>query len=177
MLFSRLGRVAAPLRSLSNLQNARFASTLVLLEHRAGALNPGTLNAITAAGKLGGDVTGVVVGGEGEGVDEVAQASQKCVVCCVVSLSALTGLAFRLQPLSKIITLTSSSLSHCLAEPVAPLLADLVKKQSFTHVVAAHTALGKNIFPRLAALLDTAQVRLWRSSLLSMYSNDCFPGL
>lgn len=45
-----------------------------------------------------------------------------------------------------------------MAEPVAPLLADIVKKGGYTHLVAAHTALGKNVFPRVAGLLDVAQV-------------------
>lgn len=45
-----------------------------------------------------------------------------------------------------------------LAEPLAPLIAEAVKKGGFTHVVAAHTALGKNVFPRVAALLDVAPV-------------------
>lgn len=45
-----------------------------------------------------------------------------------------------------------------MAEPLAPLIAEIVKNGSFSHVVAAHTALGKNVFPRVAALLDVAQV-------------------
>jgi hypothetical protein len=83
--------------------------------------------------------------------------AEVCLSRCV-SLIRCPDRLSRLQPLAKILTLTSSSFAHSLAEPIAPALADLVKKQSFTHVVAAHSAVGKNIFPRLAALLDAAQV-------------------
>ena len=52
----------------------------------------------------------------------------------------------------------SDKLAHGLPEALAPLIVSLVKDGGFTHVVGAHTALGKNAFPRAAALLDVAQV-------------------
>jgi len=61
-------------------------------------------------------------------------------------------------------------MAHGLAEAVAPFLASLVKSQNYTHLVAAHTASGKNIFPRVAALLDVAQI----SDVMSVESEDTF---
>lgn len=61
-------------------------------------------------------------------------------------------------PLKRIIQHKSDALAHAMAEPVAPLLAELVKSGGFTHLIAAHTAVGKNVFPRVAGLLDVAQV-------------------
>jgi electron transfer flavoprotein alpha subunit len=55
---------------------------------------------------------------------------------------------------------SSEKLDHQLAEPTAPMLAALVKKGSYTHFTGAHTALNKNVFPRVAALLDVQQVHL-----------------
>jgi electron transfer flavoprotein alpha subunit len=51
----------------------RSASTLLFIEHKNGTINPGSLVALTAAGKIGGDVDGLVVGAEGiEGVVDKA---------------------------------------------------------------------------------------------------------
>lgn len=66
----------------------------------------------------------------------------------------------RRLPLKNIIVNKGSKIAHGLAEPLAPLIAEAVKQGGFTHVVAAHTALGKNVFPRVAALLDVAPVSL-----------------
>lgn len=61
-------------------------------------------------------------------------------------------------------------MAHGLAEAVAPFLANLVTSQKYTHLVAAHTASGKNIFPRVAALLDVAQI----SDVMTVVSEDTF---
>lgn len=53
--------------------------TLLFLEHREGKLNPGSLNALTAAAALGGDIVGLVTG-DGEGPTKAAEAAKKCVV-------------------------------------------------------------------------------------------------
>jgi electron transfer flavoprotein alpha subunit len=60
--------------------------------------------------------------------------------------------------LKSVILQKSEKLAHGLPEPLAPLLVDLIKSGNFTHLVGAHTALGKNAFPRAAALLDVAPV-------------------
>ncbi|KAM0749008.1 electron transfer flavoprotein, alpha subunit [Meredithblackwellia eburnea MCA 4105] len=138
-------------RQLSSIgaHGSRNASTLVLLEHRDNKLVPASLNAVTAAKKVGGPVTGLIVGAKG--LDGVVQGSK--------SLG-----------LDTILVRTSDDLAHQLAEPLAPVIANLVKQNNFTHVAAAHSALGKNVFPRVAGLLDVQQI----SDVMAIESEDTF---
>ncbi|GAA95741.1 uncharacterized protein L969DRAFT_85444 [Mixia osmundae IAM 14324] len=138
-------------RAFSSSKAAEAAKTLLYIEHKEGKLNPGVYNAITAAQKLGGEITGLVAGAEADSLDAVAQAAAK-------------------YPLSKIVVMSADTLSHSLAEPLAPLIVALVQKEGYTHVTTAHTAQGKNIFPRVAALLDVAQI----SDVMQVESEDTF---
>lgn len=70
--------------------------------------------------------------------------------------------------LDALLVRTSPALEHALAEPTAPVFAELVKKGGYTHFAAGHSALGKNLFPRVAGLLEVQQVRARRSSELSL---------
>ncbi|SGY25843.1 BQ5605_C018g08673 [Microbotryum silenes-dioicae] len=125
-------------------------SALVLIEHKDDKIVPASLNAITAARKLGGTVTGLVVGEE---------ASTKAVVEGAQKLG-LDALLHR----------TSPALAHALAEPLAPVLAALVKSGNYTHLAAAHSAQGKNIFPRVAGILGVQQI----SDVMAIESPDTF---
>ncbi|KAH8918991.1 putative electron transfer flavoprotein alpha subunit [Atractiella rhizophila] len=116
---------------------ARHAKTLLYLEHRSGKLNPASLNALTAAKKLG-EVDGVLLGSKEE-------------------LEGVKGEAKKL-PLQKLLVQTSENLAHSLPEPSAPVLAKLIEEGGYTHFVGGHTATGKNIFPRVAAKLDVEQI-------------------
>ncbi|EIW68707.1 hypothetical protein TREMEDRAFT_71892 [Tremella mesenterica DSM 1558] len=117
----------------------RLASSLVLLEHKGGKLNESSLTAITAAKVLNGDTAGIVVGSSSD-------------------VEAVTGQAKTIEGLSKIYTASSDAYSNSLAENVAPLLAAVLPAKNITHLFAAHTAVGKNVFPRLAGLLDTSMI-------------------
>lgn len=57
-----------------------------------------------------------------------------------------------------------------LAEPLAPLLKSIVESNNYTHVFAGHTAVGRDIFPRVSALLDSSQI----SDIISVDSEDTF---
>jgi electron transfer flavoprotein alpha subunit len=57
---------------------AALPHALVLLEHRNGSIEPSSLAALSAANQLGGQVTGLVVGGPGQ-VDGIVEAAKKCV--------------------------------------------------------------------------------------------------
>ena len=57
---------------------------------------------------------------------------------------------------------------QALPENYAPLLAENIKKEGFTHVFAGHSAFGKNLMPRLSALLDTQQI----SDITAIESED-----
>jgi len=109
-------------------------SVLVLVEHDGNTIKDATLAAVTAAGKLG-DVHALVAG---NGMDGVASAAAK-----------IAGVA-------KILVADAPHLSHDLAENVAPVAAKLMA--GYDAFVAPATTFGKNIAPRVAALLDVMQV-------------------
>jgi len=122
-------------------------TTLLVAEHAGGALNDATAKALTAAVALGGDGH---VRGAGKDVGPVADAAAK-----------LSGVA-------KVLTAEGDDLAHQLAEPMAALIVDLAG--SYDAIVAPSTANGKNILPRVAALLDVMQI----SDVIKVIDADTF---
>ena len=126
---------------------ARLASTLALLEQREGKLNGSSLGAITAAQKVGGSVHGFVAGAGTKAVaEEVA----------------------KVDGLEKVLYVDNAAYDRGLAENYAPLLVEAIKKGGYTHVIAGHSAFGKNLLPRVAALLDVQQI----SDVMEIKSED-----
>ncbi|MES2114159.1 MAG: electron transfer flavoprotein subunit alpha/FixB family protein [Pseudomonadota bacterium] len=121
--------------------------TLVIAEHGHTALKTATRHAVDAARKLGGDVHVLVAGQGCEGA--VAQAAR---VAGVATVLHVDGQHYLDQ----------------LPENVAPLAATLAG--AYTHVVLAATSAGKNLAPRIAALLDVAQV----SDVVAVMGPDLF---
>jgi len=119
-------------------------SVLVLVEHDGATIKDATLATVTAAAKLG-EVHALVAGS-----DAAAQAAAK-----------IAGLA-------KVYSANSPALEHQLAEAVAPVVVKLMADHD-AFVVPATTT-GKNIAPRVAALLDVMQV----SDVLSVEGPDTF---
>ncbi|PIW27190.1 MAG: electron transfer flavoprotein subunit alpha [Rhodospirillales bacterium CG15_BIG_FIL_POST_REV_8_21_14_020_66_15] len=109
-------------------------AVLVYAEHDNAALKPATLNAVAAAKQLG-DVTVLVAG---SGCRAVAEAAAK-----------IDGVA-------KVLLADDAAYANELAENAAPLMARLAA--GFDHIVAAATTSGKNVMPRVAALLDVQQI-------------------
>jgi electron transfer flavoprotein alpha subunit len=109
-------------------------SVLVLVEHDGKSIKDATLAAVTAAAKLG-EVHALVAG---NGVDGVAQAAAK-----------ISGVA-------KVLAADAAHLDHELAENIAPVAAKLM--DGYDAFVAPATTFGKNIAPRVAALIDVMQV-------------------
>src|SRR5579883_140815 len=107
---------------------------LVLLEHDGTAIKQPSRSAVAAAVGLG-ETHGLVLG---KGVDQAAQAAAK------------------LPGLTKVLVAESDIFAHMLAEPVAALLVSLAP--AYTHLFAAATSVGKNIMPRVAALLDVQPI-------------------
>ncbi|PWZ01789.1 putative electron transfer flavo protein alpha chain precursor [Testicularia cyperi] len=128
-----------------------LANTLVFLEHKKGTFNPAALSALTAAQKLGGDVDALVVGSESE-ASEVADKAAK------------------LPGLKKVLFSKHADFANNLSEPLAPLIKKIVESNSYSHVCTGHTAVGRDIFPRAAALLDTSQV----SDIIDLEGEDTF---
>ena len=121
--------------------------TLVIAEHDNASLKAATLNAVAAAGALGGDVDILVAGaGCGGAADAAAQ----------------------VQGVSKVICADNAAYEHQLAENVSLLVAEL--GADYDNLLAPSTANGKNIMPRVAALLDVGQI----SDILSVESADTF---
>jgi electron transfer flavoprotein alpha subunit len=119
-------------------------TVLVLVEHDGKAIKDATLAAVTAAAQLG-EVHALVAGG-----DDIAQAAAK-----------IAGVA-------KVYAASSPALDHQLPEAVAPLAAKLM--DSHDAFVAPATTTGKNIAPRVAALLDVMQI----SDIVSVEGPDTF---
>ena len=120
---------------------------LVLVEHEGGAVKDATLATVTAASQLG-EVHLLVAG---QGVDAVAQAAAK--IAGVTKVHLADGAAY----------------AHNLAENVAPVAVALVRDHC-DYFLAPATTTGKNIAPRVAALLDVMQV----SEILSVEGPDSF---
>ena len=120
--------------------------TLVWVEHEGGAVKDATLSAVTAAAKLG-EVHLLVAG---ENVSGVADAAAK------------------IAGVDKVHVADDAALGHALAENVAPLVVQLMADHDA--FVAPATSNGKNLAPRVAALLDVMQI----SDILSVESEDTF---
>jgi len=120
--------------------------TLVWVEHDGQAVKDATYATVTAAAKLG-EVELLVAG---QGVDGVAQAATQ-----------IAGVA-------KVLVADDAAFAHNLPENVAPLVVELMG--SHDAFVAPATTTGKNIAPRVAALLDVMQI----SEILSVEGPDSF---
>lgn len=133
-------------QSVSCLRNS---STLVVAEHTNDALTPITLNTVTAATKVGGDVSCLVAGTN-----------------CSKVVEELT----KVPGVTKILVADNESFKGFLPEALTPLLVNAQKQFNFTHIAAGATAFGKSLLPRLAAKLDVSPI----SDIISIESEDTF---
>ncbi|MGC6484863.1 MAG: electron transfer flavoprotein subunit alpha/FixB family protein [Candidatus Puniceispirillales bacterium] len=122
-------------------------SVLVLAEHNNAELNPATLNTITAASQIGGDVHVLVAG---KGCAAVADAA-----------AAVDGVA-------KVMLADAAEYENGVAENMVPLLVNLA--EGYSHLMAPATTYGKNIMPGVAAMKDVAQI----SDIIRVDSADTF---
>ena len=125
-------------------------ATLLLAEHNNKSVKDATAKALTAARQLGGEVHVLVAG-------------QNC-------KPAAEGAA-KLDGVAKVLVAESPAYEHSLAEPVAALLVSLAA--SYDALVAPATTNGKNIMPRVAALLDVMQI----SEITKVLAPDTFERL
>ena len=110
-------------------------STLILAEHNNTEMNVATLNAVTAAQAIGGDITVLVAG-------------KDC--------SAAAADVAKIDGVSVVKVVDSPEYENGLAENVAGLIVNMAN--NYSHVLATATASAKNIMPRVAALLDMQQI-------------------
>ncbi|MCW0019304.1 electron transfer flavoprotein subunit alpha/FixB family protein [Rhizobium sp. BT-226] len=120
---------------------------LLLADHDNASLSDQTAKALTAASKIGGDIHILVAGKAAKPAAEQAA---------------------RLAGVSKVLLAESDELANNLAEPLADLIVSLAG--SYDTILSAATSVGKNVLPRVAALLDVAQV----SEIIEVISADTF---
>ena len=104
---------------------------LVYAEHDNKELKKATLNTVTAASKIGGDIVVLVAG---------------------LGCEAVAEQAAKVAGVSKVLCASNAAFEHQLAENVAKLVVSLAG--DYSHIVAPATTTGKNFLPRVAALLD-----------------------
>ena len=110
-------------------------SILVFCDHDNGQFGAATLNAVSAAQQIGGDIH-LLVAGDTSGI-------------IATQAAAIAGVA-------KVLVADGAEYAHGLAENLAPLICDLASQ--YSHILAPATTTGKNIMPRVAALLDVMQI-------------------
>lgn len=122
-------------------------AVLVYAEHDNGSIKGATLNTVAAAQAIGGDIHVLVAGSD-----------------CQAAAAA----AAQIAGVSKVLVADNAAYAHQLAENVSLLVADLGK--TYSHILAPATTNGKNFAPRVAALLDVAQI----SEITKVVSADTF---
>ena len=122
-------------------------SILVIAEHDNDELKGATLNTITAAKEIGPDIELLVVG---------------------FSCDAVVEKACLIPGISKVLVADKETYKNFLAENIGSLIAEI--GSDYSHILAAATSNGKNFMPRVAALLDVAQI----SEIISVLSEDTF---
>jgi len=122
-------------------------SNLVIVEHDNNEVALATLNAVTAAQQIGGDIDLLVAG---ENCGAVADAASK------------------IAGVSKVKVADDAKFGHHLAENLASLIVEVAG--DYSHVLASATTFGKNVMPRASALLDKAQI----SEIVEVKSADTF---
>ena len=122
-------------------------SILVIAEHDNNNLKASTLNTVTAASQLGGDVSLLVAGCNIEGVINESQ---------------------KIDGVSKIIKCDNEIYKNFIAEDLSALVMEIADQH--THILAPATTFGKNLMPRVAAKIDSQQV----SDIISVEADDTY---
>jgi len=122
-------------------------SVLVIAEHTHDEIKPATANTISAATQISSDIDVIVLGQNCDGAaTQVAQ---------------ITGV-------KKVIKSESDAFAHPIAENLTTAIMDIAK--NYTHILAPATTFGKNLMPRIAALLDVQQI----SDIISVENENTF---
>lgn len=130
-------------------QFQRFQSTLLIAEHNNENLLPITQNALTAAKKLGGEVSVLVAGTKcGPAVEQLSKA----------------------EGLSKVLVAESDIFKGFTAENLSALIVATHNQFKYTHIIAGASSFGKALLPRVAAKLDVSPI----SDVIGIKSEDTF---
>lgn len=121
--------------------------TLVIAEHDNGALKPETSKTINAAVKMGFSIDVLIAGN---------------------NLSAMSSQVASIDGVANVLVADNSVYEHQLAESMSDLVLSI--SDNYSHIVASATTTGKNFMPRVAALLDVAQI----SEIIAVVEADTF---
>jgi electron transfer flavoprotein alpha subunit len=122
-------------------------SILVIVEHDNSSLKPATLNSVTAAQAIGGDIDLLVAG---------------------ANCQSVAAEAAKVGGIRKVLVADNAAYAHSLAENVAPLIAEV--GAGYSHILATATTTAKNIMPRAAALMDVQAI----SEISAVISADTY---
>lgn len=122
-------------------------TVLIVAEHDGVSLKAATYNTVTAAQQIGGDIHIAVLG----------QAPQ-----------AVAAQAAKIAGVSQVISIKGQALQYALAEPMTKAILTIAK--SYSHILAPASTFGKNLLPRVAALLDVMQI----SDVIKVHAADTF---
>jgi len=126
-----------------------MSKILIVAEHLDGKLNSSTARCITCAKDIGAEAIDVLV--------------------LAADAAGVAGEAAKLDGVSKVLTVSRAENAHALAAVLAPQVA-AAAKNGYTHVLAPSTTFGKDLAPRVAALLGVAQV----SDIMAVYGGNAF---
>ncbi len=121
--------------------------TLVIAEHDNKTLKPATFNTLSAAVQIGGDIDLLIVGSNCQSVADMAA---------------------KIAGIKNVLLANNGVYEHQLAENISKLVVDIAA--NYSHILAPATTTGKNMLPRVAALLDVAQL----SDVVAVKSSDTF---
>ena len=121
--------------------------TLILVEHEDGDIRPATLNVVSAAAEIGGEVDLLVAGKD---------------------VSAVAEQASKIAGVAKVLVADDAGYEHELAENLSALVVS--QADGYSHIMFAATASGKNVMPRVAALLDVSGI----SDIIEVKGEDTF---
>ncbi|WP_010298988.1 electron transfer flavoprotein subunit alpha/FixB family protein [Candidatus Odyssella thessalonicensis] len=122
-------------------------TVLIVAEHDGVTLKAATYNTVTAAQQIGGDIHIALLGHAPQAVAEQAA---------------------KIAGVSQVISIKGQSLQHALAEPMSKAILTISK--SYSHILAPASTFGKNLLPRVAALLDVMQI----SDVIKVHAADTF---
>ena len=122
-------------------------SVLLIAEHNNKELKPFTLNAITAASQIDQDLHVLVIGHNSDGAAKAASA---------------------VPLVKKVIQIENPIYENYLAENFTPVI--IKHAENYSHIVCSANTFGKNLMPRIAALMDCSQV----SDIIKVISPDTF---
>ncbi|MGQ0586606.1 MAG: electron transfer flavoprotein subunit alpha/FixB family protein [Gammaproteobacteria bacterium] len=126
-----------------------MSKILIVAQHAGGKLNAGTAKAVSCASKIGGDIEVAVFATSG---------------------AAVAAEAAKLAGVKAVLQVDNPANDHNLAAVIAPQVAELAKARGSSHVLAAGSTFGKDLMPRVAALLGMPQV----SEIMAVHAPNKF---